>query len=78
MTTWIDLNTVDEGRRYIVAALLFTFGVCGIAADLFAIRCILKHHYCKNCFGRLQLLHSTVEAVILSGFLFWAVPITLT
>ncbi|KAE9551760.1 hypothetical protein FO519_005039 [Halicephalobus sp. NKZ332] len=67
----------SPNEEYIIISVMFAVGVCGLTANITAIRIIWKSKNLHNCFGYLLLLHASVEAVILFSFVFWSVPTTL-
>ncbi|KAE9551763.1 hypothetical protein FO519_005042 [Halicephalobus sp. NKZ332] len=51
--------------------------MCGIVANVWAIRIIWKSEALRNCFGRLLILHASANSLVLCCFAFWTVPVTL-
>uniref|UniRef100_A0AC34R093 7TM GPCR serpentine receptor class x (Srx) domain-containing protein n=1 Tax=Panagrolaimus sp. JU765 TaxID=591449 RepID=A0AC34R093_9BILA len=60
----------------IAGIIVFLVGVCGLAANVTAIRIIRKVSSLKNCFGYLLLLHASGEAAVMTIFIFWSAPIS--
>ena len=61
----------------IVIIISFQIGICGLTANITAIRIVWRSKVLHNCFGYLLLLHASAEAVVLCAFVFWGVPLTL-
>uniref|UniRef100_A0AC34QSN8 G-protein coupled receptors family 1 profile domain-containing protein n=1 Tax=Panagrolaimus sp. JU765 TaxID=591449 RepID=A0AC34QSN8_9BILA len=57
---------------------MFVTAIIGLISNFVAIRLILKTRLFHNCFGYLMLLHTTSEAIILSIFVVWAVPMAIS
>ncbi|KAE9551759.1 hypothetical protein FO519_005038 [Halicephalobus sp. NKZ332] len=83
ITDSLFLTTVDPAKeegpseQYIATSIMFTVGMCGLIANMTAIRVVWKSKNLHNCFGYLLLLHASAEALVLCSFIFWAVPTTL-
>uniref|UniRef100_A0AC34RT91 7TM GPCR serpentine receptor class x (Srx) domain-containing protein n=1 Tax=Panagrolaimus sp. JU765 TaxID=591449 RepID=A0AC34RT91_9BILA len=60
----------------IAGGIILIVGICGLTANLTAIRIIKTVPSLRNCFGNLLLLHATGEAGIMIIFIFWAAPIS--
>ncbi|KAE9551761.1 hypothetical protein FO519_005040 [Halicephalobus sp. NKZ332] len=70
-------NETKQLDRYIASSIMFIVGICGIIANISAIRVVWRFKIFRNCFGYLLILHASTNTVVLCSFVFWAVPITL-
>uniref|UniRef100_A0AC34R086 7TM GPCR serpentine receptor class x (Srx) domain-containing protein n=1 Tax=Panagrolaimus sp. JU765 TaxID=591449 RepID=A0AC34R086_9BILA len=76
-TTAVEIqNTSDQTSDIIAGAILLLVGICGITANMTAIKIIRKVPSLKNCFGYFLLLHASAEASVMAIFIFWAAPVT--
>uniref|UniRef100_A0AC34R9H8 G-protein coupled receptors family 1 profile domain-containing protein n=1 Tax=Panagrolaimus sp. JU765 TaxID=591449 RepID=A0AC34R9H8_9BILA len=66
-----------DNDQNIGVALILGVGIVGLTANLIAIVVIIKTKTLHNCFGYLLFVHAVAEAIVLSIFIFWTVPITI-
>uniref|UniRef100_A0AC34RAU4 7TM GPCR serpentine receptor class x (Srx) domain-containing protein n=1 Tax=Panagrolaimus sp. JU765 TaxID=591449 RepID=A0AC34RAU4_9BILA len=64
--------------RYWTAFLMLSVGLLGLIASVFAIKFIRKTPMLKSSFGFLLIFQALNGGGILLGFIFWAVPMTVT